>query len=126
MIRNKNKISKINTINEKNKILKKINFLDIIKSFLCFKDKKSQFVNVCYNIIRQDMSIERILERFYNIEKKNYYLSNEEKRKIKTIKNKKILKIDKKNDEMNDEIAKEEKSENKNLIANLNFNKQIK
>ena len=126
LIRNKNKISKINTINEKNKILKKINFLDIIKSFLCFKDKKSQFINVCYNIIRQDMSIERILERFYNIEKKNYYLSNEEKRKIKTIKNKKILKIDKKIDEMNDEIAKEEKSENKNLIPNLNFNKEIK
>ena len=70
MIRNKNKISKINTNNEKNKILKKINFLDIIKSFLCFKDKRSQFVNVCNNIIRQDMSIERILERFYNIEKK--------------------------------------------------------
>ena len=126
MIRNKNKISKINTNNEKNKILKKINFLDIIKSFLCFKDKRSQFVNVCNNIIRQDMSIERILERFYNIEKKNYYLSNEEKRKIKTIKNKKILKIDKKIDEMNDEIAKEEKSENKNLIPNLNFNKEIK
>ena len=126
LIRNKNKISKINTNNEKNKILKKINFLDIIKSFLCFKDKRSQFVNVCNNIIRQDMSIERILERFYNIEKKNYYLSNEEKRKIKTIKNKKILKIDKKIDEMNDEIAKEEKSENKNLIPNLNFNKEIK
>ena len=126
LIGNKNKISKINTNNEKNKILKKINFLDIIKSFLCFKDKRSQFVNVCNNIIRQDMSIERILERFYNIEKKNYYLSNEEKRKIKTIKNKKILKIDKKIDEMNDEIAKEEKSENKNLIPNLNFNKEIK
>ena len=126
LIRNKNKISKINTNNEKNKILKKINFLDIIKSFLCFKDKRSQFVNVCNNIIRQDMSIERILERFYNIEKKNYYLSNEEKRKIKTIKNKKILKIDKKIDEMNDEIAKEEKSENKNLIPNLNFNNDIK
>ena len=70
LIRNKNKISKINTNNEKNKILKKINFLDIIKSFLCFKDKRSQFVNVCNNIIRQDMSIERILERFYNIKKK--------------------------------------------------------
>jgi hypothetical protein len=47
LIGNKNKISKINTFNtrnEKNKILKKINFLHIIKSFLCFEDNKSQFL----------------------------------------------------------------------------------
>jgi hypothetical protein len=121
LIRNKNKISKINTNNEKNKILKKINFLDIIKSFLCFKDKRSQFVNVCNNIIRQDMSIERILERFYNLEKINYYLSKKDKKKLNFIKNKKFKEMDKKIDEINGEIAKEEKSENKNLIPNLNF-----
>jgi len=126
---NNNKISDYNKndkTNDKNKILKKIYFQHIIKSFLCFKDKKSQFINFCYNIISKDMSIERILERFYNIEKINYYLSNEEKRKIKRIKNKKFLEIDKKIDEINGEIIKEEKSENKNLIPNLNFNKGIK
>ena len=126
---NNNKISENNHIdkkNDKNKILKEINFYHILKSFLCFKDKKSQFINFCYNIITKDMSIERILERFYNLEKINYYLSNEEKRKLKHIKNKKFLEIDKKIDEINDEIAKEEKSENKNLIPNLNFNKEIK
>jgi len=126
---NNNKISENNNIdkkNDKNRILKEINFHHIIKSFLCFKDKKSQFINFCYNIITKDMSIERILERFYNLEKINYYLSNEDKRKIKRIKNKKFLEIDKKIDEFNGEIAKEEKSENKNLITNLNFNKEIK
>ena len=109
LIGNNNKILKINTINnksEKNKILKKINFLHILKSFLCFKDKKSQFVNFCYNIVSQDMSIERILERFYNLEKIKHYLSSEEKRKLKCIKNKKFLEIDKMIDEMNDEIIK--------------------
>ena len=126
---NNNKISENNNIdkkNDKSKILKEINFHHIIKSFLCFKDKKSQFINFCYNIITKDISIERILERFYNLEKINYYLSNEDKRKIKRIKNKKFLEIDKKIDEFNGEIAKEEKSENKNLIPNLNFNKEIK
>ena len=108
--------------------MKEIKFPHIIKSFLCFKDEKSQFINSCCNIITKDISIERILERFYNLEKINYYLSNEEKRKLKHIKNKKFLKIDKKIDEINGEIeiTKEEKSENKNLIPNLNFNKEIK
>ena len=126
---NNNMIAKNNNIykiKDENKILKEINFLHIIKSFLCFKDKKSQFINYCYNFITKDMSIERILERFYNIEKINYYLSNKDKGKLKCIKNKKFLEIDKKIDEINCEIAKEEKSENKNLIPNLNFNKENK
>ena len=127
---NNNKISKnkIDKENNNNKSLKEIKFPHIIKSFLCFKDEKSQFINSCCNIITKDISIERILERFYNLEKINYYLSNEEKRKLKHIKNKKFLEIDKKIDEINGEIeiAKEEKSENKNLIKNLNFNKEIK
>ena len=125
---NNNKISKnkIDKENNNNKSLKEIKFPHIIKSFLCFKDEKSQFINSCCNIITKDISIERILERFYNLEKINYYLSNEEKRKLKHIKNKKFLEIDKKIDEINGEIeiAKEEKSENKNLIKNLNLIKK--
>ena len=67
------------------------------------------------------------MERFYNLEKIKYYLSNEEKRKLKFVKSKKYLEIDKKIDEINaEEMTKEEKSENKNLIQNLNFNKEIK
>jgi len=122
---NNNKIPKDNIIkkNDNNKFFKEINFLHFIKSFLCFKDNKSQFINFCCNIITKDMSIERILDRFYNLEKINYYLSKKEKRKLKSIKNKKFLEIDKKIEEINGEITREEKSENKNLIQNLNFNK---
>ena len=101
---NNNKISKNNDFDKKSdkiKIFKKINYLHILKSFLCFKDKKSQFINYCDNIIRQDISVERMLEKFYNIEKLYYYLSNKDKRKIKYIKNKKCLEIDKKISEIN-------------------------
>jgi len=110
---NNNMISKndkINVIDEKNKILKEINYFNIIKSFLCFKDKKSQFINFCNNIIRQDMSIERILERFYKLENVFHYFSIEKKRKLRHIKNKRILEIDKKLDDFFDEI----KARNKN------------
>ena len=69
-----------NSKNEKNKILKEINYFHIIKSFFCFKDKKSQFINFSYNIIKRDMSIERIMERFYSIESMQYYISNQKKK----------------------------------------------
>jgi len=110
---NNNMISKndkINVIDAKNKILKEINYFNIVKSFLCFKDKKSQFINFCNNIIRQDMSIERILERFYKLENVFHYFSIEKKRKLRHIKNKRILEIDKKLDDFFDEI----KARNKN------------
>jgi len=106
------KNDKINVIDEKNKILKEINYFHIIKSFLCFKDKNSQFINFCNNIIKQDMSIERILERFYKLESVFHYFSIEEKRKLRHIKNKRILEIDKKLDNFFDEI----KTRNKNKL----------
>ena len=122
---NNNNISE-NSKNEKNKILKEINYFDIIKSFFCFKDKKSQFINFSYNIIKRDMSIERIMERFYSMENMQYYLSNQKKRKLKNNKLKnKSLQIDKTIDEFSGQISKEEKLKNQNLILNLNINKEI-
>ena len=112
-----NKILKndnIDAIDEKTKILKEVNYFHIIKSFLCFKDKKSLFINFCNNIIRQDMSIERILERFYKLEIAYHYISNEEKRKLRHIKNKRILEIDKKLDDFFDEIKTKRNHEIKN------------
>jgi len=50
------------------------------------------------------MSIERILERFYKLEIAYHFISNEEKRKLRYIKNKRILEIDKKLDDFFDEI----------------------
>ena len=105
---NNNKISE-NSKNEKNKILKEINYFHIIKSFLCFKDKKSQFINFSYNIIQRDMSMERILESIYSIENMQSYLSNQNKIKLKNIQIKKCLQKDKTIDEFNGQIAKEDK-----------------
>ena len=56
----------IRKIRVNNQIMKQINYCHILKSFLCFKDKKTKLINLCENIINEDMSIERILERFYN------------------------------------------------------------
>ena len=60
----------------------KLNYLFIFKSFLCFKDKKSKLINLCHNYIIEDMSIEKLLERLYNLESYNKYYQNDEKYNI--------------------------------------------
>ena len=37
-------------------------------------------INLCNDIIKEDMCIERILERFYNLEKLSHHYSNKNKR----------------------------------------------
>ena len=96
------KKGKINNVDEKNKILKEINYFHIIKSFFCFKDKNIQFIIFCNNIIKQDMSVERILERFYIMENIHHYFSNEEKGNLRQIKSKRSFEIDKKLDDFFD------------------------
>ena len=98
------KIKKLNKININNIILTKINFCNILKSFLCFKDKKTKLINLCHNIITEDLSIERILERFYNLENIYYFISNEEKETLNIIKNKRLTEIDKYIDNINKDI----------------------
>ena len=61
-----------NEININNKLIKSINYFDIIKSYFCFNDKKTKMINLCHNIISKDICIERILERFYNLENINF------------------------------------------------------
>ena len=87
-----NDISLYDNQNYINEIKKKINYLHIIKSFFCFKDKKTKLIDLCHNIVIEDISIERIFERFYNLEKAYQYLSDkkdlnlfDEKRNIKEI-----------------------------------------
>ena len=80
---------KINTFNENNKMkkviennkeLKKINYFHILVSYLCFKNKKSEIINLCDDIITEDLCVERILKRLYNLERFYSDLSlNEEK-----------------------------------------------
>ena len=103
---------KNNNQNYINKVNKKINYLLIIKSFFCFNDKKTKLIDLCYNIVREDISIERIFERFYNLEKAYHLLSD--------MKNKKLFNENRKLDEINkyiNEIYYEEKNQKvKNII----------
>ena len=80
-------------------VMKKLNFINIIKSFFCFKGKKIRLINLCDDIVKKDICVERILKRLYRLEN-NYNLiiqksSNESNSKDKFSKIKKIItKID--------------------------------
>ena len=61
-------------IKERNiKILKNLNLFDIIKSFFCFKDVRTKIIDLCNRIIKEDICIDRILSRLYNLEKVYYF-----------------------------------------------------
>ena len=84
-------INESNNINLKDKklkesninILKNIKFFDIIKSFFCFKDINSKLIDLCNKIINEDVCIDRILSRLYNLEKIYSLLKKEELNKSK-------------------------------------------
>ena len=69
--------TKDNEGNKVEKIFKKINYYHIFKSLFCFKERKTKFINLYNAIITEDICIERILERFNNLE--NVYKLNQEK-----------------------------------------------
>ena len=74
-------------------ILKKINFFDIIKSYFCFKDKNSNFINICNNFVKKDLCVEIILGRLYELEKIFNLLSKEERSKLNLFIDKKFSKL---------------------------------
>ena len=116
------KVEKIKKINLNNRILKKLNYYHILKSFFCFKDNKTKLINLCQKIITEDMCIERILERFYNLEKIYHFLSHKEKEKYNNNKFKEILKyISKINDETKNEICFN-KEDSKNNLGSMKHN----
>ena len=49
-------------------VMKNLNFINIIKSFLFFKDKKLKLINFCNEIVNKDICVERILKRIYILE----------------------------------------------------------
>ena len=77
------KNGKIKQIKINNRYLDKVNYFHILKSYFCFKDKKTEMINLCNDIITEDMCIERILERFYNLEKLSHHYSDIKKEKLK-------------------------------------------
>jgi len=98
-----------------NKFMKEINYFKVIKSYFCFKDNKSKLIQLCHNLIIEDMSVERILQRLYNLERIYYSFLKEEKGKIKLIKIKRFKEINKCLVDINNEIYN---SKNKNECEN--------
>jgi hypothetical protein len=93
--------------NNKIKILNNINYYNIMMSYLFCKNKKTELINLCHNIINEDMCIERILKRMYDLENLYNYCSNEENSKIKLIKNNRFKEIKKCINEINNELKDE-------------------
>ena len=96
-----------NPIEEKdniNKFMKEINYFQVIKSYFCFKDNKSKLIQLCNNLVIEDMSVERILQRLYNLERIYYSFLKEEKGKIKLVKIKRFKEINKCILDINNEI----------------------
>ena len=84
-----NENEKIKKVIDNNKEFKKINYFHILISYLCFKTKKTEIINLCDDIITEDLGVERILKRLYNLERLYSDFSlNEEKEDMKTYKNK--------------------------------------
>ena len=73
------------------KVMKNLNFVNIIKSFFCFKDKKLKLINLCNEIVMKDICVERILKRIYLLE--NGYNSLKEGDKNKSFIDNDIPKI---------------------------------
>lgn len=92
-----NKIIKSNSLNESDKILKKLNFINIIKSYFCFKDRKTLLINACHKFVINNISIKKILETIYKLENVYYILLKKNKHKFKTKKyvNKRLREINK-------------------------------
>ena len=122
-IKNVRRIKKVN-----NKIMKKINYWHILKSFLCFKDKKTKLINLCHSIITEDMCIERILERFYNLESIYKNFSKKEKEKFKYIKSNRLKEVNKyiytNVNDMNKDSFCEEKKDNNAFLRNKKNQKE--
>ena len=95
--------------NDKNmiQVMKNLNFINILKSFLCFKDKKLKLINLCNDIVNKDICAERILKRLYILE--NEYNS--------------LIEGDRKKSSIDNDISKV-----KNIIKRINkeANKKIK
>ena len=99
--------NKQNYINE---IYKKINYLHIIKSLFYFNDKKTKIIDLCHNIvITEDISIERIFERFYNLENAYQFVADKKNKKLFN-ENEKLTEISKYINEIyQEEITQKEK-----------------
>ena len=67
-ISTKNDLESENKNERINNIMKNLKINSIIKSFFCCEDKKTKIINLCEDIVKKDICVERILKRLYLIE----------------------------------------------------------
>ena len=111
-ISTKNDLESVNKSENKseniNKIMKNLKINSIIKSFFCCKDKKTKIINLCEDIVKKDICIERILKRLYLIENEFDILKSKNFVEIENI-------IDNINNESNEKLDdKKQKISNQN------------
>ena len=98
--------------------MSEIGFCVILKSYFCFKDKKTKLVNDYHNIIIEDMCLEKILKRIYSLENiSNYYY-------LKKIKNKRF-KMKKSKHKIQKKEAEDRHENKKNEERNFRINNNI-
>ncbi len=54
----------------------KLNYFHIIISYFSSKNKKAKLINLCQDLIEEDLCIENIFYRLYELERKVNLLSN--------------------------------------------------
>ena len=114
-----------------NTTFNRINYFHILKSFLCFKDKKTKLINLCHKIITEDMCIETILERFLYLENICHYNLKERKEKSEFLKKnnirfKEIIKYLYTTDGLNKDNCPKEEIKNANNENDSKKNSSIK
>ena len=70
-----NNIKKLTKI----KILNNLKFFDFFKSHFCFKSKKYKLIDSCHDLFKEEICIDNILKRIYNLE--NYIFIRTDKSK---------------------------------------------
>lgn len=82
-IRNDSKKKEIENKIIYSKKIEKINNFDIFKSFFCYKNKTTKLINKCCNIINNDICVENILKKIYELENIYFILSRKKQNRVK-------------------------------------------
>ena len=91
------------------KIFRHINIFHIIRSFIC-NDNKSKLISLCHDFITEDMCVENILEKLYNLRRIYHSISDNDKYKLGLNKEPKFRQI---NSKINDIYIELEKAKSK-------------
>ena len=103
------------------KVMKQLNFINIIKSFFCVKDKNLKLINLCNILVDKDLCVERALKRLYILENEINLIK--ERNKNKSYRNLEMSRVKKLINRIDNELNQETKI--KELIP-LNGEKYVK